>query len=82
MTNLTTKNSRSLVYFHFLIKVNDYEKELSESRLKISQNEARLKSMQESLREAENKKRSLEENIDTLREEFAKVKAAGLFYCI
>lgn len=33
--------------------------------------------MQESLREAENKKRTLEENIDTLREEFAKVKAAG-----
>jgi len=45
--------------------------------LKISQNEARLKSMQESLREAENKKRTLEENIDTLREEFAKMKAAG-----
>lgn len=57
-------------------KVNDYEKELAESRLKISQNEARLKSMQESLREAENKKRTLEENIDALREEFAKVKAA------
>ncbi|XP_025203439.1 kinesin heavy chain [Melanaphis sacchari] len=57
-------------------KVSDYEKELAESRLKISQNEARLKSMQESLREAENKKRTLEENIDALREEFAKMKAA------
>lgn len=34
--------------------------------------------MQESLREAENKKRTLEENIDALREEFAKVKAAGM----
>lgn len=68
----------------YLPKVNDYEKELAESRLKISQNEARLKSMQESLREAENKKRTLEENIDTLREEFAKVKAAGvyLFYLL
>lgn len=33
--------------------------------------------MQESLREAENKKRTLEENIDALREEFAKMKAAG-----
>jgi len=50
--------------------------------LKISQNEARLKSMQESLREAENKKRTLEENIDALREEFAKMKAAGMFSCI
>lgn len=58
--------------------MGDYEKELAESRLKISQNEARLKSMQESLREAENKKRTLEENIDALREEFAKMKAAGL----
>lgn len=38
--------------------------------------------MQESLREAENKKRSLEENIDSLREEFAKVKAAGLLFFI
>lgn len=35
--------------------------------------------MQESLREAENKKRTLEENIDTLREEFAKMKAAGVY---
>lgn len=66
------------IIFH-CFKVNDYEKELAESRLKISQNEARLKSMQESLREAENKKRTLEENIDALREEFAKVKAAGRF---
>lgn len=34
--------------------------------------------MQESLRESENKKRTLEENIDALREEFAKMKAAGI----
>lgn len=51
---------------------------MAESRLKISQNEARLKSMQESLREAENKKRTLEENIDTLQSQFAKMKAAGI----
>lgn len=38
--------------------------------------------MQESLREAENKKRTLEENIDALREEFAKVKAAGLYILV
>lgn len=68
--------------FYNLIQVSDYEKELAENRLKISQNEARLKSMQESLREAENKKRTLEENIDALREEFAKVKAAGLYILV
>lgn len=33
--------------------------------------------MQESLKESENKKRSLEEIIDSLREDFAKIKAAG-----
>uniref|UniRef100_A0A182XLR5 Kinesin-like protein n=1 Tax=Anopheles quadriannulatus TaxID=34691 RepID=A0A182XLR5_ANOQN len=57
-------------------KVGDYEKDLSECRLLISQHEARMKSLQESMREAENKKRTLEENIDALREECAKLKAA------
>lgn len=57
-------------------KVGDYEKELSECRLLISQHEARMKSLQESMRESENKKRSLEENIDALREECAKLKTA------
>lgn len=38
--------------------------------------------MQESLKEAENKKRALEENVDALREEFAKVKAAGMLILI
>jgi len=33
--------------------------------------------MQESLRESENKKRTLEDNIDILREDYAKMKAAG-----
>lgn len=32
--------------------------------------------MQESIRESENKKRTLEENVDALREECAKLKAA------
>lgn len=57
-------------------KVSDYEKELGECRLLISQHEARIKSLQESMRESENKKRTLEENIDSLREECAKLKAA------
>lgn len=92
-------------------KVSEYERELSECRLLISQHEARMKSLQvsfiasalppphdsrqplriqikysifcvsflceqESMRESENKKRTLEENIDSLREECAKLKAA------
>ncbi|XP_050079844.1 kinesin heavy chain isoform X2 [Anopheles maculipalpis] len=57
-------------------KVSEYEKELSECRLLISQHKARMNSLQESMREAENKKRTLEENIDALREECAKLKAA------
>ncbi|XP_063695925.1 kinesin heavy chain isoform X2 [Culicoides brevitarsis] len=57
-------------------KVHEYEKDLGECRLLISQHEARMKSLQESMREAENKKRTLEENVDALREECAKLKAA------
>lgn len=57
-------------------KVSEYERELGECRLLISQHEARMKSLQESMREAENKKRTLEENIDALREECAKMKTA------
>lgn len=57
-------------------KVGEYEKELSDCRLLISQHEARMKSLQESMRESENKKRSLEESVDALREECAKLKAA------
>ncbi|XP_037953601.1 kinesin heavy chain [Teleopsis dalmanni] len=57
-------------------KLTEYEKDLGEFRLLISQHEARMKSLQESMREAENKKRALEEQIDSLREECAKLKAA------
>ncbi|CAG2054474.1 unnamed protein product [Timema podura] len=57
-------------------KITEYEKDLADCRLLISQHEARMKSLQESMREAENKKRTLEEDIDSLREECAKMKAA------
>lgn len=57
-------------------KITEYERDLADSRLLISQHEARMKSLQESMREAENKKRTLEENLDALREECAKLKAA------
>lgn len=57
-------------------KASEYEKDLGETRLLLSHHEARMKSLQESMREAENKKRSLEECVDALREECAKLKAA------
>jgi kinesin family protein 5 len=57
-------------------KITENEKELSDCRLLISQHEARMKSLQESMRESENKKRALEENVDALREECAKLKTA------
>lgn len=57
-------------------KLSEYERDLGECKLLISQHEARMKSLQESMRESENKKRTLEENIDALREECAKLKAA------
>lgn len=57
-------------------KISEYERDLGECKLLISQHEARMKSLQESMRESENKKRTLEENIDALREECAKLKAA------
>lgn len=66
-----------LLLFFFSLQISDYERDLAECRLLISQHEARMKSLQESMREAENKKRTLEENIDALREECAKMKAAG-----
>jgi len=56
-------------------KITEYEKELADSRLLISQHEARMKSLAESMREAENKKRTLEEEVDAIREECAKLKA-------
>ncbi|XP_022244215.1 kinesin heavy chain-like isoform X2 [Limulus polyphemus] len=52
------------------------EKELAECRLLISQYEAKVKTLQESMRDTENKRRTLEEVIDQLNEECAKLKAA------
>jgi kinesin family member 5 len=58
-------------------------KELEECRLNLVQNEARLKSQQDYSKDLEQKKRTLEEEIDTLREELAKVKAQGsVFYVL
>lgn len=50
---------------------------MAECRLHISQLDARIKTLQETMREGENKKRTLEEEVDMLREDNAKMKAAG-----
>ncbi|KAM0728184.1 Kinesin heavy chain [Formica fusca] len=57
-------------------KVSEYEKDLAEGRLLISQHEARMQTLAESMKEADARKRALEEDVDALREECAKLKAA------
>ncbi|XP_013789116.1 kinesin heavy chain-like, partial [Limulus polyphemus] len=57
-------------------KIEANEKDLVECRLLISQYEAKVKSLQESMRDIENKRRTLEEAVDQLNEECAKLKAA------
>lgn len=49
---------------------------MAEYRLLISQHEARMQTLAESMKEAETRKRGLEEDVDALREECAKLKAA------
>uniref|UniRef100_A0A1E1X3M0 Kinesin-like protein n=1 Tax=Amblyomma aureolatum TaxID=187763 RepID=A0A1E1X3M0_9ACAR len=57
-------------------KIESNEKDLAECRLLISQYEAKMKSLQESMKDIENKKRALEESLDELNEECSKLKAA------
>ncbi|XP_064613809.1 kinesin heavy chain-like [Liolophura sinensis] len=51
------------------------EKDLSDCRLLIQQHEAKITSLQESMKDTEVKKRELEESLDALNEECAKLKA-------
>ncbi|XP_015911040.1 kinesin heavy chain [Parasteatoda tepidariorum] len=57
-------------------KIEVNEKELAEGRLLISQYEAKMKSLQETMRDVDTKKRNLEEAVDSLNDECAKLKAA------
>lgn len=75
--NVQCGPSYGLKHHFFSLQVTEYEKELAECRLHISQLDARIKTLQETMREAENKKRTLEEEVDMLREDNAKMKAAG-----
>ncbi len=57
-------------------------KELEQVRLVLVQNEARLKSQQDYGKDLEARKRKLDEELDVLREEMAKVKAQGEYLVI
>ena len=53
------------------------DKELDEARLLIQQHEAKMRSMLESMKELEEKKRVLEQTQDSLNEELVKLRAQG-----
>ncbi|PRD22634.1 UNVERIFIED_CONTAM: Kinesin heavy chain [Trichonephila clavipes] len=57
-------------------KIEANEKELAEGRLLISQYEAKMRTLQETMKDVDAKKRALEESVDALNEECAKLKAA------
>ena len=53
------------------------DKEIDEVRLLIQQHEAKMRSMLESIKELEEKKRTLEQTQDLLNEELVKLRAQG-----
>merc|ERR1719342_780005 len=59
-----------------LKKVEVMEKELGDCRLTIVQHEAKMKTLNESLKESDSKKRSLEEALDGLNETVTQLKAS------
>ncbi|KAG7279625.1 hypothetical protein CRUP_019362, partial [Coryphaenoides rupestris] len=56
-------------------KMDENENELAACQLRISQHEAKIKSLTEYLQNVEQKKRQLEENVDSLNEELVKISA-------
>uniref|UniRef100_UPI0037E98477 kinesin-1 heavy chain-like n=1 Tax=Semicossyphus pulcher TaxID=241346 RepID=UPI0037E98477 len=56
-------------------KMEETEIELTACQLRISQYEAKIKSLTDSLQNVEQKKRQLEENVDSLNEEIVRIKA-------
>ncbi|XP_055085866.1 kinesin-1 heavy chain-like isoform X2 [Periophthalmus magnuspinnatus] len=58
-------------------KTKDTERELTACQLRISQQEAKIKTVSESLQNVEQKKRELEETVDSLNEEIVRLKAQG-----
>nr|XP_046226860.1 kinesin-1 heavy chain-like isoform X2 [Scatophagus argus] len=56
-------------------KMEEMETELTACQLRISQYEAKIKSLTDSLQNVEQKKRQLEENVDSLNDEIVRIKA-------
>ncbi|KAM9232740.1 kinesin-1 heavy chain isoform 2-T2 [Leptosomus discolor] len=56
-------------------KMEENEKELAACQLRISQHEAKIKSLTEYLQNVEQKKRQLEESVDSLNEELVQLRA-------
>ena len=61
----------------FKTQIENREKELSECKLLVSQHEARMKTLAQSMKEVESKKRTLEEEVDGLNEEVARLKTVS-----
>eukprot|EP00069_Balaena_mysticetus_P004953 bmy_17621T0 len=58
-------------------KMEESEKELAACQLRISQHEAKIRSLTEYLQNVEQKKRQLEESVDSLSEELVQLRAQG-----
>uniref|UniRef100_A0A3Q0S4M0 Kinesin-like protein n=1 Tax=Amphilophus citrinellus TaxID=61819 RepID=A0A3Q0S4M0_AMPCI len=56
-------------------KLDETERDLTACQLRISQHEAKIKSLTECLQNVEQKKRQLEENVDSLNEEIVRIRA-------
>ncbi|XP_008285949.1 kinesin-1 heavy chain-like [Stegastes partitus] len=56
-------------------KLEEAERELTACQLRISQHEAKIKSLTDCLQNVEHKKRQLEENVDSLNEEIVRIRA-------
>ncbi|ERE79609.1 kinesin-1 heavy chain-like protein [Cricetulus griseus] len=59
-------------------KMEENEKELAACQLRISQHEAKIKSLTEYLQNVEQKKRQLEESVDSLGEELVQLRAQAV----
>ena len=58
------------------------EKELGDCRLVIVQHEAKMKTLNETVRESDTKKRSLEEELDSLHEKVTQLKASEQMHAV
>merc|ERR1712223_1757114 len=65
-----------------LKKVEVMEKELGDCRLVIVQHEAKMKTLNETVRESDAKKRSLEEELDSLHEKVTQLKASEQMHAV